>query len=1060
MNTFKLSYSILKSTCKFFKIILMKKQYMLFSTKQILPFIKFMVLFVMFNEEVLADDLNATIKFTAQGKCTGSIDLIISGGYQPYEVAWVGPNGAYPIATSNGNDGPEDLNDLCVGTYCVTVTDALCGTATACYEVEVCPFIDVSGTVVSKGGPSQCNGQDGYIFPRISRATINGVICTSCVFHLEDSKGNNMVLDPFGYHNLLAGYYNYIATDENGCTGSIRIELIPDGGFYTISTFINPCVNQNNGRIEIFSISLNDTETFTYNWNTGFTDNKPWGEPSLLDDLGNGHYCVTITSDLTNCVLEECFDLQSNPAELEINESIIHPCPNYPNGRITINPVGGTMPYSYIWENGSAYNIRLPLGNGTYCVTVTDYCGLVKTKCYNLVSMDVQFSSQILCYNQGEAEVIISHGNSPYKVILSTGSTSNQITGLGDGTYWVKVTDNNNCSFNRTFNLNYPRKIYIENIKYNSSCNNNSPSCDGDIDLNSTDNGHYTYSWTGPDGFSSQSEDIHNLCPGIYHVTVTDDNGCYEPLDIEICCCSADNSNFPTCPNNNSDITYTKDIKSPNTGTSPDGYIKLTVSGGNGKYYYNWTGPNNYSSKQKDVLDRVKGTYCLTITDGCHTKNECIELKSCEEKNIQITGQIINTCSGYSYGAVTITINGEPVQPLKYIWSNGRTDKNLVDVPGGQYCVTVTDNNDCTATNCFTVGYNSLTPTNVTIPCRKEWRCNGNYVGADPYPLDCGYYNPSNCREYICYCTLTGEQNSSNLHNYIDFQWQPECNIYGRCPSGQWEFYTIGNVTEEYVGFDGSYCVYAKVCRFQYNGQGYYVVIDYVYRNPDDRIRYPFVYCSGGCVHDVYCGESYIGSYCGNCPALTGGNSNLKSNPNNNIIVDLFCQQFQKLISQDSLHYLVPNFINDTMTIAQYKNTYLEVINKDKTINLMPINSFLKTYRCKSSKIDFDNTYLFNEYELFNYNKLDPTIRVINLYPNPTSDEVIIELQSQFDQMIDLLILDNLGQTVLNKNLSIKSGINKFKESFVNFNQGLFQIVLRNNSGKLFYNKSIMVINN
>ena len=35
----------------------------------------------------------------------------------------------------------------------------------------------------------------------------------------------------------------------------------------------------------------------------------------------------------------------------------------------------------------------------------------------------------------------------------------------------------------------------------------------------------FTFSWTGPNNFISNSMDIYNLSSGVYEVTVTDNNG-------------------------------------------------------------------------------------------------------------------------------------------------------------------------------------------------------------------------------------------------------------------------------------------------------------------------------------------------------------------------------------------------------------------------------------------------------------------------------------------------------------------------------------------------------
>jgi hypothetical protein len=69
-----------------------------------------------------ATDLTSIVESTIKGGSTGSIDLSIGGGVSPYQISWAGPNGF--SATT------EDLANLGVGTYTVTVTDTYCGIAT------------------------------------------------------------------------------------------------------------------------------------------------------------------------------------------------------------------------------------------------------------------------------------------------------------------------------------------------------------------------------------------------------------------------------------------------------------------------------------------------------------------------------------------------------------------------------------------------------------------------------------------------------------------------------------------------------------------------------------------------------------------------------------------------------------------------------------------------------------------------------------------------------------------------------------------------------------------
>ncbi|SHJ15308.1 Por secretion system C-terminal sorting domain-containing protein [Tangfeifania diversioriginum] len=67
--------------------------------------------------------------------------------------------------------------------------------------------------------------------------------------------------------------------------------------------------------------------------------------------------------------------------------------------------------------------------------------------------------------------------------------------------------------------------ISIDAVVTNVSCPGGAD--DGAIDVTVTNGvSPYTYSWTGPDGFTSPDEDISGLAAGTYNLLVTADNGC------------------------------------------------------------------------------------------------------------------------------------------------------------------------------------------------------------------------------------------------------------------------------------------------------------------------------------------------------------------------------------------------------------------------------------------------------------------------------------------------------------------------------------------------------
>lgn len=78
-----------------------------------------------------ADDLKAVVTNTTPGNSSGAIDLTVSGGTAPYTYSWSGPGGS--LGTS------EDISNLPVGTYTVTVTDKYCGIATLTVKITDSP---------------------------------------------------------------------------------------------------------------------------------------------------------------------------------------------------------------------------------------------------------------------------------------------------------------------------------------------------------------------------------------------------------------------------------------------------------------------------------------------------------------------------------------------------------------------------------------------------------------------------------------------------------------------------------------------------------------------------------------------------------------------------------------------------------------------------------------------------------------------------------------------------------------------------------------------------------
>jgi gliding motility-associated-like protein len=203
--------------------------------------------------------------------------------------------------------------------------------------------------------------------------------------------------------------------------------------------------------------------------------------------------------------------------------------------------------------------------------------------------------------------------------------------------------------------------------------------CDGTIDV--TVNGGftpYTYIWSN----GATTQDIFNLCPGDYALTVSDSIGCQQadtitisqPTELQVATSSVNNV---LCNGQN------------------NGSITLSVSGGTPGYTYLWSN----GSTLQNISGLTAGNYSVSVRDS---KN-CLKVLS----NIQVTQPNVLaasvdvltnvSCFGGADGAITLTVSGGTT-PYTYTWSNTQTTQNISNLSAGTYAVTVRDANNCSVT--------------------------------------------------------------------------------------------------------------------------------------------------------------------------------------------------------------------------------------------------------------------------------------------------------------------------------------------------------------------------
>ncbi|MEW6470584.1 MAG: T9SS type A sorting domain-containing protein, partial [Bacteroidota bacterium] len=352
-------------------------------------------------------------------------------------------------------------------------------------------------------------------------------------------------------------------------------------------------------------------------------------------------------------------------------------------------PTGGTAPYTFLWYNGATTSLVTGLCAGDYSLTVTDASGCTMTGTVTVTEPAVLTVSvspkDVSCFggSNGEMTANVSGGTAPYTYLWSNNGTTQTITGLIPGTYSLVVTDANGCTATGSAGIAEPPDWTGQwDSVFNVTCNGGA---DGAI--YATVGGAtppYTFSWSN----GATTLDITGLAAGGYTLTITDANGCSTVEDTSV-------SQPPA-------IVITIDsTTSASSCATGNGAIYTSASGGTGPLTYMWS-PGNGTGD--DTVGVAAGTYTLTVTDSLGCAVSSTATVSSTSAIIITLDSVFNTsCNGDSDGEIYTSATGG-TGTLTYMWSPGSgTSDDTVGVAAGNYVLTVTDANGCTATFTATV---------------------------------------------------------------------------------------------------------------------------------------------------------------------------------------------------------------------------------------------------------------------------------------------------------------------------------------------------------------------
>jgi PKD repeat protein len=390
------------------------------------------------------------------------------------------------------------------------------------------------------------------------------------------------------------------------------------------------------------------------------------------------------------------------------------------NTTFTDKTTGGVKPYTWYWDFADGYNSTAQNAThhfdaaGTYTVTLnvtdSDSPPNIDSQSYNVTVNEkptaTASSNSPVCagatiYLYGGPDGMASYNWTGPNSFSSTDRNPTRIGATTDmaGTYNLTVTDSNNCTDDASTTV-------VVGTKPTATASSNSPVCEGaTIVLYGWPDSMDSYSWTGPNGFisSSQNATIPNATTsnaGTYYLTVTDGG------------CTSDPDN--TVVTVNTKPTATASSNSPVC----EGATIALYGWPDSMDSYSWTGPNGFiSSSQNATIPNATtsnaGTYYLTVTDGGCTS---------DPDNTVVTVNTKPTATASSNSPVsegaTIQLYGSPNGMTSYSWVGpggwisslqNPTRSSATLAMAGTYTLTVTNSNGCTDDESTSVTVNAKT---------------------------------------------------------------------------------------------------------------------------------------------------------------------------------------------------------------------------------------------------------------------------------------------------------------------------------------------------------------
>jgi len=518
-----------------------------------------------------------------------------------------------------------------------------------------------------------------------------------------------------------AGNYSVTVTDANGCTGTASFNLTVNANpTPTITGVTSFCAGGNS--------TLNAGGGYTnYLWSGGATT-------QTINVTAGGNYAVTV-ANAAGCTATTNKVITVNALPVPSVTGTLSFCA----GKNTTLTVPGSYT-TYQWSNGATTSNITVSTASTFTVTVTDANGCTGSKSatttINTNPVPSITGNSSIC--QGQSSTINAGSYAGYS--WSTGAATATINVNTAGNYSVTVTDANGCTGTASFNL-------AVNAIPTPTITGVTSFCAGGNSTLNAGGGYTNYLWNG--GATTQT--INVTAGGNYAVTVTNAAGCTattnKVITVNALPVPAISGPAGICPGASANLfagsyasyLWSNGNTTPSITTNVSGNYTVTVTDANG-----CVGSSNYNllafqnpipvisgtaaicQNQNSVLDAgsfaswqwstgavsqtisvtQSGTYSVTVTNT----DGCVASTSFNVVVNPLPVPIISGTSAFCSGNSSVLTTGGG-SFTSYQWNTSATSNAITVTAQGNYVVTVTDANGCTAsTNQAVTVWNLPTP--------------------------------------------------------------------------------------------------------------------------------------------------------------------------------------------------------------------------------------------------------------------------------------------------------------------------------------------------------------